>query len=286
MLAVKLLGVERRSFRKGLRKMAINQGKIACITGSTSGIGAAFAKRFAIQGYDLLVTGRRREKLQSLADELSKSFNINIEVIIAELSDNSILESLANKLREIKDLEILVNNAGFAKKNRFHLEDFAVHEKMLKVHCLATMKLTHAVLPNMISNGKGIIINVSSLSAFTPFPTNSIYAATKSFIKLFTESIHLELSGTGVKAQALCPGMTRTDFHERMGFDKKDVYKDGGVLKAMSPEEVVDISLQYLEKDEVLCIPGFNNKFISLLPKILPRSMIYKAAKSMMGEKQ
>lgn len=260
--------------------------KTACITGATSGIGAAFAKRFAKQGYDLIITGRRKEKIESLSNTLSKENNINVEVIIAELSDAKQLDLLTDKIKKMTNLEILVNNAGFAKENFFHEEDFSTHELMLKVHDLALIKLCHAVLPNMVSKGKGIIINVSSLLAFTPSPTNAMYSASKAFVKLFTESIYLELQGTGVKVQALCPGFTRTDFHEKMGFDKNTFYKDKGMMKAMTPEEVVGISLQYLEKDKVLCVPGGNNKLSRFLLKVLPQAVIYKIASSIMHKKE
>ncbi|MBN1930433.1 MAG: SDR family oxidoreductase [Desulfobacterales bacterium] len=259
-----------------------NEKKTACITGATSGIGAAFAGRFARQGYDLIITGRRKEKIESLSQALSQEYNIHVEVIIAELSNDKELEQLIEKISQIQNLEILVNNAGFAKQNYFHQEDLSAHEVMLKVHNLAVVKLCHAVVPNMLSKGKGNIINVSSLSAFCPFPTNAMYCATKAFINLFTESIALELKGTGVKVQALCPGMTRTDFHEKMGRDKNTYYKDSGMMKAMTPEEVVEISLQYLEKDKIICVPGINNKISRLLLKILPQAVIYKTASSMM----
>ena len=266
--------------------MNSNEKKIACVTGATSGIGAAFAKKFARQGYDLIITGRRKEKIESLSNTLSKENKINVEVIIAELSDDKELNMLADKIKNTKNLEILVNNAGFAKENFFHEEKFSTHEVMLKVHNLALIKLCHAVLPNMVSKGKGIIINVSSLIVFTPFPANAMYAASKSFVKLFTESIYLELQGTGVKVQALCPGMTRTDFHRKMGFDENTFYKDKGMMKAMTSEEVVDISLQYLEKDKVLCVPGGNNKLISFLLKVLPRAVIYKMVSSIFNRKK
>jgi len=260
--------------------------KTACITGATSGIGAAFAERFAKQGYDLIMTGRRQEKIESLSQTLSQEHNIHVEVIIAELSDAQALELLSEKLKNLNSLEILVNNAGFAKENVFHEEDFSTHEIMLKVHNLALIKLCHAVLPNMVSKGKGIIINVSSLGAFTPAPTIAMYSASKAFVKLFTESLYLELQGTGVRVQALCPGFTRTDFHEKMGFDKNTYYKDKGILKAMTPEEVVDISLHYLEKDKVLCVPGWNNKLSSFLLKVLPQAVLYKLVSSRMPKKK
>jgi len=266
--------------------MNSRERKTACITGATSGIGAAFAKKFASQGYDLIITGRRKEKIESVSKSLLGQYEINVEVIIAELPDDKELDWLADRIKGIENLEILVNNAGFAKQNLFHEEDFSIYPRMIKVHNLALIKLCHAVLPNMVSKGKGIIINVSSLGALTPFPTNAVYSASKSFVKLFTESISLELQGTGVRVQALCPGMTRTDFHERMGFDKNTFYKDKGLMKAMTPEKVVDIFLQYLEKDQVLCVPGRNNQLSSFLLKVLPQAVIYKFVASMMRKRR
>ena len=260
--------------------------KTACITGATSGIGAAFAKKLAKQGYDLMITGRREKNIESLSNTLSEENKIKVEVIIAELSDDKKLDLLVEKIKKMKNLAILVNNAGFAKENLFHEEDFSTHEIMLKVHNLALIKLCHAALPNMISQGHGRIINVSSLLAFTPSPTNAMYSASKAFVKLFTESLYLELQGKGVQVQALCPGMTRTDFHERMGFNKNTFYKDKGMMKAMTPEEVVDISLQYFEKNKVLCVPGWNNKLSRFLLKVLPQAVIYKRTSSMMHKKQ
>ena len=260
--------------------------KTACITGATSGIGAEFAKRFAKQGYDLMITGRRKEKIESLSNTLSKENDINAEVIVAELSDDKKVDLLAERIKKTPNLEILVNNAGFAKEKFFHEEDFSTHEIMLKVHTLALVRLCHAALPNMVSQGRGKIINVSSLLAFTPAPNNAVYCASKAFVKLLTESMYLELQGTGVQVQALCPGFTRTDFHEKMGFDKNTFYKDKGMMKAMTPEEVVDISLQYLEKNKVLCVPGWNNKLARFLLKVLPQAVIFKMTASMARKKE
>ena len=260
--------------------------KTACITGATSGIGAAFAKKLAEQGYDLIITGRREKIIESLSNDLSKEHKINVEVIIAELSDDKNLDSLAAKIRRIDNLEMLVNNAGFNKESFFPEEDFATYEKMLKVHNLSLMRLCHNVLPNMVSVGKGTIINVSSMGGLTPLPMSAVYSASKSFTKYFTESIYLELRGTGVKVQVLCPGMTITHFHERLGYDKKTYYKDKGLKKAMTPQEVVDISLRYLEKDKVICIPGRHNQFLSFLIKILSQSLIYKIVSSVVPNNQ
>ncbi|MCK4965676.1 SDR family oxidoreductase [bacterium] len=256
--------------------MTGSNNKTALITGATSGIGAVFAEKFAARGYDLIITGRRKDIIEKTADDLRTNYNTGVTVKLSELSDNKDIESLVSTIKNTENLEVLINNAGFGKKNNFLEEDITTHENMLKVHCLATMKLTYAALPLMIKNKKGTIINVSSLAAFFPLPKSPVYSATKSFINIFSESIHIELKGTGVRIQALCPGMTRTDFHTRIGMDESEVYKDKGMAKAMTPEEVVDISLNCLEKNKVICIPGSNNKFISILPRILTKSQIYK----------
>lgn len=250
--------------------------KTACITGATSGIGAAFAARFAERGYNLILTGRRKEEIAFLAEMLSKDHDIQAEVIIVELSDDRQLDLLLEKVRTAKSLEVLINNAGFANENPFHEESLTTHEMMFKVHNLAPVKLCHAVLPNMVANRKGAIINVSSLAAFLPLPGEAMYSGTKAFLKSFTESIHLELRGSGVSAQVLCPGMTRTDFHERMGYDPRSFYRNSGMLKAMTAEEVVEASLRDLDRDKVLCVPGRNRKMLRLLMKFLPQSAIYK----------
>lgn len=241
--------------------------KTALITGATSGIGAAFAKKFASQNYDLIITGRREEKIKAFAHELTKKYNVNVEVIIAELSKNDVLEVIAEKIRNTKSLEILVNNAGYAEKRcKFTDASISAHENMLNVHCLATMKFVHAALPNMLANKKGLIINVSSPMGFFPFCMQSMYASTKAFIALFTESLNLELNGTGVKAQVLSPGVTYSDLHGKLEIDERKKARSSAWLwqSPMQPETVVEKSLKCLEKNRVLCIPGFRNKLVTI----------------------
>ena len=151
---------------------------------------------------------------------------------------------------------------------------------MIKAHNLAIVKLCHSALPNMLAKKSGVIINVSSMGAFLPLPINAVYSASKSFIKLFSESIYLELKGSGVRIQSLCPGMTISDFHERLGYDKKTYYKEKGLSKAMSPEMVVEASLKCLAQDKVVCIPGRYRQILSYLIKLLPQSLLYKIVTS------
>jgi len=245
--------------------------KTALITGATSGIGAAFANKFASLHYNLVITGRRQEKLEAFADELRKHHNVQVEVIQVELSSERILEQLIAKVKSIRNLEILVNNAGFIRINNFWEEDILTYNNMLKVQALAVMKLTYAALPEMIVNKKGAIINVSSIMAFFPFATQAIYAASKAFISLFSESLNLELrnKNIGVYVQSLYPGPTISDIYQR---------KDANVTVAMQKQKrpwlwryrmpaelVVEKSLRSMQKKQPICIPGWRNKLIILI---------------------
>jgi short-subunit dehydrogenase len=261
--------------------MTASERPRALITGATSGIGEAFARRFASQGHDLIITGRRKEKINRLAHELIQTFAVDVEVIISELSNPGDVDALAQTVRATENLHILVNNAGFTTKSDFLHEDLEGQQNMVQVHVLAPMKLTYAALPNMIAGGKGTIINVSSLGAFTPLPKAATYSGTKAFLVVFTESLRVELAGTNVKVQALCPGFTRTDFHERIGFDRSK-QKNMGIIRWMSPDKVVDISLKCLKNNQVICVPGFWNKVLVFAThRLLPRSLYYKGVSGM-----
>jgi short-subunit dehydrogenase len=247
---------------------------VVFITGASSGIGAAFARELGRRGFDLILTGRRRAQLDALANALVGAHGIRVEVITAELADDAALEQLAERVRSEAQLEMLINNAGFGSGGApFHQQDYAVHQAMLKVHVQATVRLTYAALPTLLARRQGAIINVSSVAAFFPIPYQVMYSATKEFIRAFSEALAIELRGSGVRVQALCPGFTRTDFHARLGADPERVYRTSGPMKAMSAEEVVQASLRCLARDEVICIPGAHNRFASFLPCIVPRRL-------------
>ena len=254
--------------------MASQKGT-AVITGATSGIGAEFARRFAAEGYDLIITGRKKNVIKELADTLSSRYGVSVTVLIAELSNTLELEKVVKKIKGTKDIAVLVNNAGFGTNGLFHENEAAVHEQMLAVHALAPVKLTHAAIPNMIAGGKGIIINVASISAKLIFPSSSMYSGTKAFLQFFTETLHLELKEHNIKVQALCPGFTRSKFHDKMGIGKI-VGRNTALMRWMTPEQVVDRSLKALTKGKVLYVPGFLNKVSFKLPDLLPRWLYYR----------
>jgi short-subunit dehydrogenase len=242
--------------------------KTAVITGATTGIGAAYAGRLAKDGYDLVITGRRKEIIQKLADELTKQYSIKVDVIIAELSNDSDFQKLVDVVKTKEDVEILINNAGYSGYGRHSVEiDVAEHEKMIKVHEIIPIRLISIVVPGMKKRGKGNIINVSSLGAFMALPGGSVYCATKAFLFNYSQSLYMELKDKGIKVQVLCPGPTQTDFGKNY-YTKE--FKDQMLkYKMMPPEKVVDYSLNCLKKNKLVCIPGLSNKvMVKLLPSL------------------
>ncbi len=258
--------------------MSRHPQKKAVITGATSGIGEAFARAFAEQGYDLIITGRRQDKINQVADNIRKSYPCNVHVIIIDLTDSEKTGEFIKRLQQEENIEILVNNAGFGMRYTFTDGEISTFEDMLRVHSTVPMKLMHAVIPGMKERESGIIINVSSTAGFFPLPRSAVYSASKSFLTVLSEALHIELKSTGIKVQALCPGMTRTDFHSKLGKDPGKFYRTRGVMKAMKSDEVVKVSLACLKKDKVVCVPGFNNKFLMTIPRLVPKSILYKLA--------
>ncbi|MBT3274912.1 MAG: SDR family oxidoreductase [Spirochaetales bacterium] len=251
--------------------------KTAVITGATSGIGAAFARHFAREGCNLLITGRRADIINALAQELEQEFDISVQVLIAEFSLEADLNRVVEKVDSLLSVDVLINNAGFGKAGAF-AKDNELHWSMLNVHIIATLRLVEAVVPGMMERNRGIIINVSSLAAFFPMIGSTTYAATKGYLNSFSESLQMELWDYNIKVQALCPGMTTTDFHRKMGEAGKEI-QDKYFLKWMKPEAVVKYSARKLSGNRVICIPGIVNKIMARLIPRLPRLLYYRIAK-------
>ena len=254
--------------------MITKEKKTALITGATSGIGEEYARRFAREGYDLIITGRREAIIKALADELSRENNVKVEVVLIELSDTEEVESFLERIKD-KDIDVLVNNAGFSTLRYFHKEPIQLQEDMVAVHILCTMKLTYAILPRMLKKRHGIIINVSSAGAFMSTPNEATYVGTKAFQRAFSEALYFELIGTGVKIQAVCPGLTKTDMPIRLGIPE-DQLVDRGPFKWISPKDVVDASLRDLKKNKVICFPEKLTGFQLFSRYLLPSSVYYK----------
>jgi short-subunit dehydrogenase len=244
----------------------------AFITGASSGIGAAFARKLAANGHNLVLHGRREVALAELSASLGRKHGVRAEYFLAELSDPAELARLEERLRAVGDLAILVNNAGFGSQRAFQDDDVELHERMIRVHVLAPVRLTHAAIPALKRRGGGAIINVSSVASFLISPKNNTYCATKLYLNSFSESLACELRGDGIRVQALCPGFTTTDFHRRLGIDAPTVYG----MKFMDADRVVGTSLRSLRRGVVICIPGLRYKLAAFAPRFIPRRLLYR----------
>ncbi|MFH2065152.1 MAG: SDR family oxidoreductase [Pseudomonadota bacterium] len=260
--------------------MKPNRKKTALITGATSGIGAAYAYALAERGYDLILTGRRREVINEVAERIREKFQANVLVVIVELSDAKEIDQLIHTMQRMGPIDILVNNAGFTSKGLFYQQDIIEQEKMVLVHNIAMMKLTHAVLPGMTERRCGAIINVSSIQAVTPMPFSATYSSAKAFMKNFSICLHCEVKDLGVKVQCVLAGFTRTDLGRYIGVDMTRA-KDVPFAHWMLPEDVVRISLHgLLNKNRVICIPGAGNKALYVMAKLVPERLWYRLAPS------
>jgi short-subunit dehydrogenase len=233
----------------------------ALVTGASSGIGAAFAERLSRDGYDLVIVARRREKLAELAGKLQAEHGVHVEVLAADLSRKKDLGAVEKRIAADPDLELLVNNAGFGGYLPFAELDPDRAEELINLQVLAVARLTRAALTGMIARGRGAIVNVSSRLAFSgslgsgQLPKRATYVGTKAFINAFTQLLQSELEGTGVQAQALCPGVVETEFHSHVGTDSSR-FPAGIVMK---PEEVVQACLAGLKLGEAICVPGLED---------------------------
>ena len=253
----------------------VSTSRTALITGASSGIGAAFCRSLAAQGYNLVLVARREAQLRSLADELHRKFDVHARVFPADLSDPTQVKRLETLIAEAGDLEILINNAGFGVPGKFAEIQAERNVEMIQVHVVATVCLCRAALPGMISRGRGSIINVSSVAAFMATPRNATYSATKAYLNVFSEGLQNELKGTGVRVQALCPGLTHTEFHDRPGYEDYKTKIPGFLW--MSAEDVVRESLDAIKKNRVICVPGLKNRLIVMILRNRLGAFVVKA---------
>jgi short-subunit dehydrogenase len=242
----------------------------ALVTGASAGIGREFCRQLAARGYDLTIVARDAARLDALAKELGLAHGVRVEVLPADLTQDADVDRVAHRAADTA-LAMLVNNAGFGTVGSLAAAPPKQQEAMLRLHVLAPMRLTRAALPGMLSRRRGAIINVSSVAGFIYSPGNVNYCASKAYLTTFTEGLALELAGTGVAAQALCPGFTHTEFHQRMGPDSRR----RPPFMWLTAEGVVRASLRQIERDgPVVCVPGLRYKVLVALLGVLPRRVI------------
>jgi len=254
------------------------------ITGASSGIGAEYARQLAAKGYSLILCGRRAKQLSSVARQIKEAFKTEVRLVIADLAQDSQLAKLIKTALKAKDLVGLVNNAGFGLSQELKPGSFSDMQAMLKVHIEATTRLIHALLPQLLKAGpRGFVINVSSLAALIATPTSPLYAASKAYLCVLSESLFATYYESGLMVQALCPGFTKTDFHLRLGM-RPEERKNRGLIRWMTAKRVVSASLKALHQRKVIVVPGFLNRLgvaIVRLGHLVLGSLYYRIAGSM-----
>lgn len=244
----------------------------ALITGASSGIGETFTRYLANLGYDLIIVARREERLRELADSL----DVDVQIVVADLTLDADIEGVETIVRDCDDLEILVNNAGIGRVDYFADVDMKWHLSLIKLHIETTIRLCHAALPGMQSRRKGAIINVASFGGLVSMPLSANYNATKAYLVSFTESLSYEVRQYGITAQVLCPGFTRTEIFQRNDMDYAE--KDVPDFLWMSTDFVVAQSLLGLKRGQRIVTPGIYYQLgwrIANLPLIRPLVKYY-----------
>lgn len=246
-------------------------GKLAVITGASSGIGLSFAHKFAREGYDLVVVARSGDALKSLSQKISEESGVKVSVITADLSLANSADTLWEKLKNYK-IDVFINNAGFG-----YLEDIvdADPEKlasMITLNITTLTRLSQLAAISMKKRGSGSIINLASVLSFFPSPHGAVYGATKAYVLSFTEALSEELKGTGVYAIALCPGATDTNFATQANM------QDLGVMSGKLPtgDDVAEFGYAAFLKHQVVAVHGASSRANVLATKLLPRSLVRK----------
>jgi short-subunit dehydrogenase len=246
--------------------------KLAVITGASSGIGAMFARKLAARGYDLLLVARREDRLRSLATELSETYHVSGDILAVDLADDAGCERVAERIRAAPNLGVLVNNAGFGTLGFFADASIESQMQMHRLHVLATVRLTHAALENLIPRGDGGVINVSSVAGFGQTAGSVSYSATKGWMNIFTASLYaeLEVQKSAVKIQALCPGFTLSEFHDTARIDRSPIPRS----LWMTADFVVSESLRGFDEGKLFVIPGWRYKLLVMFMKSVPGWML------------
>jgi short-subunit dehydrogenase len=244
----------------------------ALITGASSGIGVELAKELARRGRDLTLVARRADRLHELADEIAGEHGVLVDFIASDLIDAADRDRIAPEIASRGQfVDILINNAGMGTIGRFQQLPIGPELQMIRLNVEAMVSLCGAFVPAMVERGRGSVLNVASVSGFMPVPRQATYAASKSFVLAFTESLRLDLDGTGVTATALCPGPVKTEF--------------GGIIDGLperlyvKPERVAREAIDGLEAGDRTVIPGGGNKMNAVFGRHAPRGVFMAYAK-------
>lgn len=242
--------------------------RTALVTGPTAGIGAAFARRLAATGHDLVLVARDEGRLRSLAAELEQRYGVGTEVLVADLADRSQLARVEERVADReRPVHLLVNNAGFGHKHPFLDNTVEDEQQMLDVLVTAVLRLSHAALGAMVERGEGAVVNVSSIAGFLPRGT---YGAAKAYVTSMSRWADLTYRDRGVRVMALCPGFTRTEFHARMDVGRGSAPR----WMWLDPDRLVRDALDDLDRGRSLSIPSKRYKVLATLARHVPVSVL------------
>jgi uncharacterized protein len=253
----------------------MKRGARALVTGASAGIGKAFAEQLGAAGLDLVLTARRRDRLEELASEIAKSSGVRVDVIAADLVDPGAPERIVRELGQTP-IDVLINNAGFGVSERFAEVPWTRHAEFLQVMVTAMAHLTYLCLPGMLERRYGRIAQIASIAALAPgLPTNTLYAGSKAFLVRFAESLAAELHGSGVHVTAVCPGFTRSEFHTAMGTPSSA--EQVPEIAWQTSDEVAREGLAALERGDIVYVTGRVNRWIASVVRHLPQQLVRNA---------
>jgi short-subunit dehydrogenase len=254
--------------------------RVALVTGATSGIGAAFARRLARDGSDLVLVARDAARLESTARQLRDGHGVAVETIMADLATDAGRERAAERVaREDAPVDLVVNNAGLSLNTPFLRSTPEKESTLLAVNVHAVMRLTLAALAPMVARRRGAVVNVSSVSGFGAAMPGSTYPASKAWVTHFSESVGQSVAPFGVRVMALCPGYVRTEFHERAGIDMSQTPS----WLWMEADEVVSVALRDLARGRLVSVPGATYKVVAFGLRHLPRGLLQRVSRDTRG---
>ena len=250
----------------------------ALVTGATSGIGESFTRLLAQNNYNIVLVARDLPRLHERAAQLQAKFNVQTHIIQADLATDAGC-GLVEQYIATNQIDVLINNAGFGINKAFTVSELDSEQQLLDVLVRTPMRLMHVVLPLMKQRNKGVVINVSSVASFIAGGT---YSAAKSYLTVLTESLHTELAGTNVKVSALCPGFTRTEFHQRGRMSMKNL----PTFLWLDPDKLVAKAWADALKGVPISIPGWQYQLLVFLIQAMPRSIVRKVGMNLRAKQR
>lgn len=258
--------------------MGEQQGRgLAVVTGASGGIGYELAKLLASDKFDLVLVARSREKLEAIGHALAEKHRVQVTPLVEDLSLPQAAGEIAEALESAgRPIDVLINNAGIGYFGPFHEQPLEKVLELLQINIVSLTELTRRVLPWMVKQGRGRVMNVASTAAFQPGPLMATYYASKAYVLHLSEVLVEELRDTGVTVTALCPGPTSTGFEERAAMGDSKLFKSGRV---MSAEQVAKTGYDAMWDGRAVVIPGFTNRFLAWATRLPPRSWLPKFAR-------